>query len=210
MNLLKTTEFHKNWWANRKADWDKSYLQTADHPHRRIIVDILKEFPWLSLIEIGCNAGPNLVAILRSIPGRQIGGVDVNPEAIALAEKTFKGGMFKVGSADNIMMSDKSTDVILSDMTLIYVGPRKIQAYIDEIKRVARNYVVLCEFHSEKWWNRVALKINSGYNAYDWRKKLKNNGFYDMMEYKITEKDWPGGNPQKTFAYIFIAKVPKK
>ena len=80
---------------------------------------------------------------------------------------------------------------------------------IKEIKRLARNYVLLCEFHSKSWYNRASLKINSGYNAYNWVKLLKKHGFRDIATHKISEKDWPGGNPQKTFGYLILAKVPK-
>lgn len=210
MQLFKTTKNHSSYWFNRKIDWNESYLKTWDHPHRFLISSILKGLNFLSLIEIGCGAGANLKNILQTIPGKQVGGIDINPDAIDLCNKTFKGAMFKVGSADDIMMSDDSTDVVLSDMCLIYVSPKDIGKYLKEIKRITRKYIVLCEFHSNSWWNRLALKINSGYNAYNWQKLLPKYGFYDIFIKKIPEEAWPGGNPQKTFGYIVVAKVLKK
>ena len=211
VKLFKTTESHKKYWANRK-NWVQGYTsaEAINHPHRKVLTYILKQFKWFSLMEIGCGPGPNLVAIVKAIPGRQVGGVDVSADAIEAAGKMVKGAMLKVNSADDMMMSDKSTDVIMSDMTLIYVGSRKIDDYIKEIKRVARNHVLLCEFHSNSFWNRLALKINTGYNAHNWDKLLKKHGFYDIMRYKLKESDWPGGEPQKTFGYVFLAKVPKR
>jgi len=192
-----------------KIDWKTSYLDTWTHPHRKVIIAALRSFGWVSLLEVGCGGGANLAAILKAFTGKQVGGIDVNEDAIELARKTFNGGVFKVNSADDIMMSDGSVDVVLSDMTMIYVGPTKIMEYLEEMKRVTRGYIVLCEFHSRSWWNRLALKINTGYNAHNYRKLLTKLGFYDIMEYKLREEDWPGGNPQKTFAYIIIAKVSK-
>jgi ubiquinone/menaquinone biosynthesis C-methylase UbiE len=209
MKLFKKTKEHKKYWSERKIDWKTQYFDTHDHPHRKILVDILKNLPWMSLLEIGCASGPNLAAILKAIPNRQLGGVDISADAIELAQKTFKGGFFKVNSADDIMMSDKSTDIVLSDMTLIYVDKKDINRYIKEIKRIARNYILLSEFHSKSWWNRLTLKWNSGYNAYDWERLLKKHGFRDVALYKIKESEWPGGNPQKTFGYIILARVPK-
>ena len=208
-SVLKNTNYWKNWWTNKKADWKQAYSSTADHPHRKIIINILRGINWLSLLEIGCNSGPNLIAIIKNIPGRQVGGIDVNPEAIELAQKTMPNGLFKVNSADDIMMSDKSVDIILSDMCLIYVDWWKIDKYIKEIKRIARNHILFCEFHSKSWWNRMALKLNSGYNAYNWKRLLEKHGFYDIYIQKLKEEDWPDGNPQRTFAYIILAKVPK-
>jgi len=209
MRLFNTTNKWKNWWINRKLDWKVSYLDNWDHPHRYLISALLSRLQWISLIEIGCGAGANLMNIIKNLPGKQVGGVDVNSEAIALAEKTFKHGVFKVGSAEDIMMSDKSTDVVLSDMCLIYVGSKKIKKYLLEMKRIARKYVVLCEFHSDNLWNKLALKINSGYNAYNYKKLLTKLGFYDVMLTKVPTESWPGGDPQRTFAYLIVAKVPK-
>lgn len=208
-NIFCSTEDHKKYWIKRKIDWKKEYQTTVDHPHRQVIIDALSSFNWVSLMEIGCGGGANLIKILKTFKGRQVGGIDINPEAIALCNQTFGGGMFKVNSADDIFMSDKSTDVLLSDMTLIYSGRFKIHKYIREIKRITRNYVVLCEFHSDSWWNRLMLKLHSGYNAYDYKKLLKKHGFYDISLYKLKEDEWPGGNPQKTFGYVIVAKIPK-
>lgn len=213
MNFLghnKSTKQWSRWWANRKVDWKKDYLDTWNHPHRFVISAILRMFPWLSLMEIGCGGGANLVNIIKHFPGRQLGGFDVNPEAIEIAQRYLINGLFKVSSGEDLLLSDKSTDVTLTDMTLIYVGPTKISKYIHEIRRVTRNHVVFCELHHKSWWRRQWLWFKSGYRAYNYRKLLAKNGFYDIMEYKLTEKDWPGGNPQKTFGYIFIARVPKR
>ena len=117
-----TTNQHKKWWKNRSIDWQKDYLDTWNHPHRGLIVSVLKKLSWLSLIEIGCGSGANLMRILKEIPGIQVGGVDINEDAIKLATESFKGALLKVGSADDIMLSDNSCDIILSDMLLIYVG----------------------------------------------------------------------------------------
>ena len=203
----------KNWgkyWQNRKIDWNAHYGNWG-HPHRFLISSVLKELPnWLSLVEVGCGAGANLQNIIKNIPGKQLGGIDINPDAIVEANKKFQNGYFKVCSADDIMMSDNSADVVLSDMCLIYFGSKEIKKVVKEIKRIARKYVVLCEFHSKSWWNRMALKINTGYNAHNYKKLLENEGFYDIFFYKVRQKDWPGGSPQKEFAYIIVAKVPKR
>lgn len=209
MRLFRTTKEHIKYWTERKADWKTSYLDTWNHPHRKLIVEALKSFPWTSLIEIGCNAGPNLAAIVKALPGKQLGGVDLNPEAIELCQSTFQGGLFKVNSGDDIMISDKSCDVTLYDMCLIYVSPFKINKYLEETKRITRNYVVLCEFDSSNWFKRLLVKFQSGYNMHDYKKILTKQGFYDIIKYKLRPQDWPGGYQEK-FGHIIVARVPKK
>ena len=215
--MIKKLPFYRNyttnqwsrWWKNRKIDWNKEYAQTWNHPHRNIIVGLLNTFSWLSLIEIGCGAGANLIKIAKNLPGKQLGGVDINPEAIAEAERIFEGGVFKVCPADDVMMSDKSTDVSLTDMTLIYVSPLKITKHLKELKRITRNYIIICEFHSESWWQRLKLRLTTGYNAYNYKKRLQELGFYDIITYKIPDELWPGVKNDK-FRFIIKAKVPRR
>lgn len=207
---LKTTQEHKKFWSERRIDWKTSYLDTFNHPHRFLITNILKGFKWLSLIEVGCGPGANLVRIVKDIPGRQVGGIDVNENAIELAKETLSGALLKVGSVEDIMMSDNATDVILTDMCLIYVGWRRIHRAMEEIKRVARHRVVFCELHSYSWWGRMRMWFSSGYYVHDYKKLLERYGFDDILFIKIPPEAWEGGEPQRTFGYIITAKVPKR
>ena len=209
-NLFKTTRTWSTWWRDRKIDWKKSYLDTWDHPHRMLISGYLRQFHWTSLFEIGCGAGANLVNIIKNLQGKQLGGIDINPDAIELAKKSFNGGFFKVGSAEDLIMSDSSVDVVLTDMTLIYISPRDIGRVIDEIKRVARVKVVFCELHSDRWINRLIFRFKTGYNAHNYKTLLERHGFYDIKTLKIPEEFWPGGEPQKTFGYLISANVPRR
>lgn len=204
------TEKHKKYWQERNIDWKSAYLSTHNHPHRQMILWALGSFQWFSLMEMGCGPGPNLVNIVRNFKNKQLGGIDVNKDAIELANKTLTGAYFKVGSVEDIPMSDKATDVILSDMCLIYIDPRKIHDTIKEISRVARTSIVFCEFHSDNWWERLQFRLKTGYNAYNYKTLLTKHGFYDIRIIKIPPDMWPGGEPQKTFGYIIIAKAPKK
>lgn len=202
-----TTKQHKEYWRDRKIDWNAHYLSTYTHPHRSVILEVLRTFPWRSLWEIGCGPGPNLVAIAKDMPGKELGGNDINPDAIALARQTFKGAIFEVCSSEDILLSDKSCDVILSDMSLIYIGPTKIKKVLEELKRIARNRIVFVEFDSKKWWRRLWLRLTTGYNAYDYKRLLEECGYFDVMQYKIPEQFYPNADPvQKEYIHIISAK----
>lgn len=192
-------------------DWDKDYTSTTDHPHRLLIIKYLEQFAWGSLMEVGCASGPNLINILKRWPNRDVGGVDVNEDAIKVAKTHLPPHAFLMACpAHDIFMSDKSTDVTISDMTLIYVGPHMIKKTLDEIERITRQRVIFCDFHHPSWIKRSALKWATGYYAYDYEKMLEKRGWYDVRVQKIPEELWPGGEPQKTYGYIISAKLPMK
>lgn len=209
--LFRTTKTHQDYWKNRQIDWQKEYISTWNHPHRIVIAQLLKKMQWNALFEAGCGGGANLVQIIHTIKDKQLGGSDINAEAIALAEKSFIGGAFFVCPNDDIMMSDKSSDVILSDMNLIYTGRDKIDKTLEEFKRVARSWLVLCEFDSESWFKRLWVKLISGYNVYDYKKELDKHGYYDIVKYRLSNQHWPGseGTYQEGLRSIIIAKVPQ-
>lgn len=203
-----TTKQHSKYWKNRKINWKEHYTATWNHPHRDFLCKVLKTFKWVSLIEVGCASAPNLIKIAQEFPRVDLGGVDINADAIEEAQKMFKNRMFfKVGRGDNIMISDKSTDVILTDMTLIYVGPTEIMNYLREFYRVSRNYIVLHELYSPHWYERLWLRIKAGYHAYDYKKLLQKAGFYDITRYKVPTKCFPGADPiQRKYNYILVAR----
>lgn len=210
-----STNRHRKFWTERKIDWKQSYLEGVDpatnqpmynHPHRNLLAMVLNSFDWISLWEVGCGAGANLFKIAREFKGKQLGGSDVNPDAIAVCEKTFQGGKFHVESVEDMLLSDKAVDVMLSDATLIYIGPRKIKKVIHEMVRTTRNVVLMCEFYSPSPWKRWWLRLRTGYNAHDYKKLLEAEGCYDVQVVKIPEGYWPGF-PWSSWGYIVIAKI---
>jgi len=202
--MFKSTSKHLKYWQERQLDWKKFYLATWNHPHRQFIIQVLKTFIWQSLWEVGCGPGPNLVKICQTFPEKQLGGNDVNADAIKLASETFKGGVFEVSPGNDIIMSDGATDVVLSDMCLLYVDPFKIDSYLKEMKRICRRRLILVELHSDSWWERFKLRWG-GYHAYNYFRRLEKIGFYDIMIWKIPKESWNGA-PQDKFAYLISAK----
>jgi ubiquinone/menaquinone biosynthesis C-methylase UbiE len=210
MFKYKTTKAHADWWAKRKIDWDQAYTSTWNHPHRAIIVRILGTFPWKSLWEVGCGSGPNLVRLVKEgFLDRQLGGSDVNADAIAEASKTFTGGKFHVESSEDMLLSDKATDVVLSDAHLIYVGPEKIDKVIKEMLRIGRNQILLCEFHSTNLWKKFLFRLRTGYNAYDYKKLLEKHGCFDIQIMKMPKEVWPG-EPWENLGHYILARIPKR
>ena len=202
------TKRHIKYWQDRKIDWRQAYWN-PEHPHRELIVKALKNIKFTGLIEVGCASGANLKKVIDNFPQVEIGGIDLSQDAIETAIEMFgdRAAVLEVSNVTKIFLSDKSADVVLSDMCLIYLDPFTINRALKEIKRITRSNVLFVEFHSKNWFRRMALRLFSGYNSYNYKRLLEKHGFYDVEMYKLTEKDWPGGQPQKEFAYLISAKV---
>jgi trans-aconitate methyltransferase len=208
---MRTTKQHHKFWKERKIDWKTQYLDTWNHPHRAMIASLLGSFTWVSLWEVGCGAGANIRALIHyGFKDRQMGGSDISPDAIEVAKQSFTGGRFRVETIEDLFLSDKASDVLLTDAALIYIGPEKIRGVLKELKRTARIRVVMCEFHSTDWWKAFLFKLKTGYNVYNYEKLLSDAGFYDVQFYKLPPEAWPGSGPGDgwyEFGYLITAKV---
>ena len=195
-----------DWWRNRKVDWKKQYFDTWNHPHRSLIIQVLRSLSWSCLWEVGVGGGANLARILKDIKKpMQLGGSDVNADAIEFCKKTFNGGIFYCEKGNDMMMSDKSVDIVLCDMTLIYVTD--IDSYLKEFRRVARNHVILVEFHSKIWWKRILARWR-GYYVYNYQSLLAKHGFYNIYVFPMQKELWPGTDKNTEFRSLIVAQVP--
>ncbi len=135
-------------------EWVLGYWDSKNHSHRPFLLERIAAFyPFTSLLEIGCNCGPNLYLLARKFPNVEIAGIDINPEAIEKGRQLFASEgisnvRLSVGKADRLeQFPDKSFDIVLTDAVLIYVGPDKIKKVIQEMLRVARRALILLERH---------------------------------------------------------------
>lgn len=205
--MIKTTKQHIDYWKNRELDWRTQYFDTHGHPHRELILRAMAKYEFGSVLEVGCASGPNLLRIHYGFPGVQLGGCDVSEDAIKTARELLpQASHLDVSPAHDIFLSDKSVDLTLSDACMIYVGRRMIKKTLKEIKRVTRKNIVFCEFHSDSLYQRTRLQLQSGYYAYNWKKLLEKNGFYNVELYKIPQKVWPG-TPWQEFGFIVTASL---
>lgn len=211
--MFKTTKRHKEFWSNRQINWEQDYLLAdgaLNHPHRQMILDTLASLRWRSIVEVGMGAGANLVRIKQQWPSAIVGGCDINRDAVIVAGKYLKDARYlDVADPRDIFLSDGTIDVTLSDACLIYMGPTQIRKALKEMRRVAIRYLVLCEFHSESWWERMKLRWQTGYNAYDYKKLLEELGFFNIKITKIPKEVWPG-TPWEKFGCIVTCEFPSR
>lgn len=173
-------------WRNGAGSWVDEYVASKDHPHRQLILNALAElWPFAGVLEVGCNAGPNLMRIQEQYPETQLAGIDVNQTAIEKAKELLPSPILKQGSALNLPFEDQSFDVALTDAVLMYASPEVMERVAAEINRVARKYVVLLEWCADK----------EGVVDYHWARDyatyFEPYGFELHSSRPLTEAEWP-------------------
>ena len=143
-----------DWSENSRDDWVKSYWNSQNHPHRAFLIERISKFSPNSILEVGCNCGPNLLLLANKFPNAKIRGVDSNPMAIQkgnewLAQEGISNVRLLEGKADELgQFNDKSFDMVFTDAVLIYIGPDKIKEVMKERIRITRSALILMEWHS--------------------------------------------------------------
>lgn len=189
------TDEHRDW-KETKENWVEDYWASWNHPHRQIIIDELKKLPrFNTLLEVGCNCGPNLSNIKLAFERVQLFGIDANQDAINLAREKLPLEDLQCGDMSNLPWSDKSMDVVLSDAALMYIHPNQIQAVIRELTRVARGYIVLIERQADE------SVLTAAVWAHPFEQIFKGMG-YQVEARKLTEEEWPDSENWKKHGYV--------
>lgn len=164
--LKGSIEYEKEWeqrqtsttpsgdWNETDPDWIKGYWESIAHPHREYLVNVIAALNPKSVLEIGCNCGPNLRLLAKKLPDCRLVGIDINHESVEkgniwLNSEGISNVQLIVGRADNLNhFEDNSFDVVFSDAVLIYIGPDKIDHVIQEMIRKAKKNIILLEWQN--------------------------------------------------------------
>ena len=196
-------------------DWIKGYRGSQNHPHRPFLVKTISKYNPSSILEIGCNCGPNLHLLAKKFPDAEITGIDINPVAVQkgnewLAQERISNVKLLESKADELrQFQDKSFDVVFIDAVLIYIGPDKIKEVLKEIICITCRAVILMEWHSFEP-ERKDLYGHGVYYLGCWKRDyvalLKRFVREEEIHVtKITEVIWPDKNWKEVGAIIEVA-----
>jgi SAM-dependent methyltransferase len=141
-------------WRKRGGEaWVETYWSDVGSPRRDCIIDALRTSFGApeSVLEVGCNAGPNLRRIATEFPGCRLVGFDINQEAIEGAARRFAElGIeteLSVGSYYDVLPTivSGSIDVVLTSYALAYVPTTNLPDVLADIVRIARSGLLLAE-----------------------------------------------------------------
>jgi len=189
------TEHYEKEWSEK--DYDRFYWESVDHPHRDLLMTKISAYSPVSLLEIGCSSGPNLLRAARAFPTATLRGIDINSKSIEIGRKMFaESGITNVelgvGKADDLTpIADKSFDIVLTDAVLIYIGKDKIDTVAREMLRIARKAIVMVEYYESGAGGGGSFIMKKGYWARDYSALFKPmKGVSDVVLTKITREIW--------------------
>lgn len=119
-----------------------------------------------SFLDVGCNAGWNLLALQQMGADLLMSGVDINEDAVQLAQSN--GFDAAVCPADGVVekFNADACDMVITSGVLIHIAPEDLQRTMEALVAVTRRWVVAVEYdaptvteveyrgHKGKLWKR--------------------------------------------------------
>jgi SAM-dependent methyltransferase len=137
----------------------------------------------MGVLEVGCNAGWNLMAI-RSCWGGQVlmKGVDINEGAVAFAERA--GFLASVGGFENLWAKYQPFDLVFTSGVLIHVAPQNLNDAMAKLAAASRRYVLAIEYEHD----REEEIVYRGERERLWKRPF--GSLYEELGLKLVEY-WP-------------------
>ncbi len=203
------------YWSKRhllEPNWVKEQISpnSLNHPHRQFLIEKISGYlPFRTLLEVGSASGPNLYFLAKKFPTAEFYGVDISNQAIETGREWFKKeGLNNIkliqSAADNLgVFKNKSVDIVITDATLIYVGPEKIMKILVEMLKIARKTLILNEWHSDEIKKSV---LQNDHWIHNYKYLLGKLPGVDKIEItKLPEGTWSGDWAK--YGYIIEADI---
>lgn len=154
------TNFQASLWKGKKgipADFD--IVHDLENVRNAFLWDVFSSFSANCIVEIGSGLGANIIGYAKLNPEIKLIGLDLNPTAISRGRQAAESlelqnitfHQFDITETSVLEVSqEKSTTVVLSRATLIYVHPFKILRALRNIIDPDMLGFVIIEQHSDQ------------------------------------------------------------
>lgn len=151
---MTTTADTTAYWTPTPADVPQleataaHYWESAAAPHRAWAVAAIRQLAGVrSVLDLGCQCGPNLRALQPWMPSVRLVGLDCNAHALGFGRRWLPEAEFVEGAIPEALAQwpDGAFDVVLSTYCLAYQSPETIIDALEACLRLARVGVVLIE-----------------------------------------------------------------
>lgn len=142
-------------WRRRPGITGADFEVAVRHPHRELLASRVARHKPDSILEFGCNSGPNLEVLARRFPTARLIGIDISARAVEagrgrLLERGLANVRLEQGSVSSLgAFPDRSVDVVFTDAVVLYIGPDLIDRLVAELLRIGAKAVIFNEWHAK-------------------------------------------------------------
>jgi ubiquinone/menaquinone biosynthesis C-methylase UbiE len=222
-----TREKYDQLWSGAWGD-----IQRLGPVHRRQTEELLKLVTRLNVrtvLDVGCGSGDNLAALKHAMPQLELSGVDVSPEALALAAQRVPGASLRGLDVQSENLNERF-DLVMAIQVIEHLADDR--AALCNMARMAKQWVLVTTMRGHMRPSENSIGHLRNYSDNDLREKAASAGlevvdlfgwgfpFYSPL-YRTAVEWLPGGPPQgkigtkqQTFAnalyHLYSLNIPRR
>lgn len=115
----------------------------------RATFSALKNLKPRSILEVGCGGGFFTAKLAQKFPQAKVVGIDLNPQAIALAKKQHRAPnlSFELRTEENLNEPPKSYEIVLATLVCHHLSDENLISFLASAARIARKKVIVNDLH---------------------------------------------------------------
>jgi pseudaminic acid biosynthesis-associated methylase len=169
----------RNKWSSDE-EWDSIYLDTWGMTKLDINNKVLHDMPRdIKILEVGCNYGAQLRGFQR-MGFTNLYGVELQPYAVEESKKAYSGLNIITGSGFDLPFRDGFFDLVCTNGVLIHISPSDHYAFMKEIYRCTKKYIMGWEYYSEEP-KELNYRNNKGFMWKADYSSIYQNSFIDLQ-----------------------------
>lgn len=184
----------KEYWKQRGQTFINEEYQRGLYWQHDWMLDKLMEIQPATLLEVGCGFGRNLRFMTRNLPDEtRYVGVDLSQSMLQHAQCFLSGLPIPLINANALSLpfGHASFDVILLHGVFMHIPPSQVDTAISEVKRVARNHILVCEqnYSGQTPDGHGNVQINDFTFAYDYSRRFHAAGLFVFDHRSVEDLD---------------------
>jgi len=135
------------------GDFGDAYIErnrAAGNTREAFWQKVLADLQAQTVLEVGCNIGPNLRWIAALRPPQQVYGVDINLKALSELRRTLSDVNAMWSTGRELPFRDRWFDLVFTMGLLIHQAESALPLVMAEIVRCSRRYVMCGEYFAEQ------------------------------------------------------------
>jgi 2-polyprenyl-3-methyl-5-hydroxy-6-metoxy-1,4-benzoquinol methylase len=194
-------EYDRLW----KLTWgDLQHFGPVHRHQRNVLISSVDKLDVRTVLDVGCGSGENLAALAGAMPHLALSGVDVSPEALALAAKRVPGARLRELDIEKDKLSERF-DLVISLQVVEHLADDV--AALRHMREMADRWVLVTTMRGRMRPSEQAIGHVRNYSDGEIRQKAGLAGlqvidlygwgfpFYSPLYRTVVE--WlPGGPPQ--------------
>lgn len=210
--------------------WGDQQRYGPVHRHQRAaLLKLIASLDVATVLDVGCGSGDNLAALSHSMPHLALFGVDVSPQALALAAQHVPKASFRQLDAQREKL-DQSFDLVLCNQVIEHLPDD--EAALRNLALMSKCWVLVATMRGRMRPSELAIGHVRNYSDEELCRKAERAGlevvdlfgwgfpFYSPL-YRTTIEWLPAGPPEGNFGpiqkaiatllyYLYFLNVPRQ